>query len=360
MAAFASPFPGLTGNGDRSRLGALMLVALALLLAGACLGSVVTGPASVGMGSLIAYLSGSGALPEQDRIILEAVRLPRTALGALIGAGLGLSGAIMQGLFRNPLADPGIVGVTSGASLFAVAAIVLGAGQLAPLQTLLGGEFLPVMAFCGALLTTGLLYLIASRHGHTSATSLILSGIAIGAMSIAATGFLIFLADDRALRDITFWSMGSLGGANLAKCLSVLPFLAAALACLPFLSRGLDALVLGPAAAFHMGVPVQRLNRLCILSVAAACGACVAVAGSIGFVGIIVPHLLRLVIGPVHRYLLPASALGGASLLLAADSIARTVAAPAELPIGIVTALIGAPVFLALLLTGKGRDLMEG
>jgi iron complex transport system permease protein len=260
---------------------------------------------------------------------------------------------MMQGLFRNPLADPGIVGVTSGAALFAVAALALGGGMLAPLAAFFGSQFLPVMAFFGGLINTILLYVIATRNGMTSTTTLVLAGIAVGALSGALTGLMIFVADDRALRDITFWSLGSLGGATPAKVLATLPFILVVLVIIPFVAKGLDALILGDAAAFHMGVPVQRLKRLVILAVAAACGAAVAAAGSIGFVGIVVPHLLRLAIGPSHRFLLPASALGGGALLLLADSFARTVAAPAELPIGIVTALIGAPVFLFLLF-GKG------
>lgn len=285
--------------------------------------------------------------------MLEAVRLPRTALGLLVGAGLAVSGAMMQGLFRNPLADPGIVGVTSGAALAAVVSIVLGPTLLAPIAIVLGNHFLPLMAFLGGLLNTWVLYVIATRDGRTSTTALILSGIAIGALAAALMGLLIFLADDRQLRDITFWSLGSLGGATFGRVLSILPFIAFVMAMIPFVARGLDALVLGDAAAFHMGVPVQRLKRIVIVAVAAACGSTVAVAGSIGFVGIVVPHLLRLVTGPSHRFLLPASALGGGALLLIADSVARTVAAPAELPIGVITALFGAPVFLFLLL-GKG------
>ncbi|SSC66430.1 FecCD family ABC transporter permease [Ciceribacter selenitireducens] len=347
--------------GDRSGLGVVVILLLLALLAAAVLGSLVSGPTGVGLKVLLAYIAGDmGSLDAQDRIILEAVRLPRTALGLLVGAGLGISGAMMQGLFRNPLADPGIVGVTSGAALAAVCAIVLGGTVLAPLQSLLGDQFLPLMAFAGGLANTLLLYAIATRNGQTSTTALILSGIAIGAMSAAATGLLIVIADDRALRDITFWSLGSLGGATYAKVLAILPFILLVLATLPFVARGLDALVLGDAAAFHMGVPVQRLKRLSILAVAAACGATVAVAGSISFVGIVVPHLLRLAIGPSHRFLLPASAIGGAGLLLLADSIARTIAAPAELPIGIITAILGAPVFLILLLGRNGRAAMEG
>lgn len=361
MSTVASFMGRASVTGDRSGLGIAVILLLLALLVGAALLSLVSGPTGVGLDDLGIYLGGGAdRLADQDRIILEAVRLPRTALGLLVGAGLGISGAMMQGLFRNPLADPGIVGVTSGAAFAAVCAIVLGGTLLAPLQGFFGNQFLPLMAFAGGLANTFLLYAIATRNGQTSTTALILSGIAIGAMSAAATGLLIFVADDRALRDITFWSLGSLGGATCAKVLSILPFILLVVAALPFAARGLDALVLGDAAAFHMGVPVQRLKRLSILAVAAACGATVAVAGSISFVGIVVPHLLRLAIGPSHRFLLPASALGGASLLLIADSIARTVAAPAELPIGIITAILGAPVFLMLLLGRNGRAAMEG
>ncbi|MFN3318234.1 MAG: FecCD family ABC transporter permease [Allorhizobium sp.] len=348
-------------DGDRSGLGMLVIALLTVLLAVSVLVSIVIGPTGVGLPHLIAYLTGDqAAMDQQNRIILEAVRLPRTGMGLLIGAALGVSGAMMQGLFRNPLADPGIVGVTSGAALAAVIAIVLGPTLLFPLQAFFGEQFLPLMAFLGGLGNTLLLYAIATRNGQTSTTALILSGIAIAAMTGAATGLLIFIADDRALRDITFWSLGSLSGATTAKIVAIIPFVVFVLAIIPFVARGLDALILGDAAAFHMGVPVQRLKRLTILAVAAACGATVAAAGSIGFIGIVVPHLLRLAIGPAHRFLLPASALGGAALLLLADTVARTIAAPAELPIGIITAILGAPVFLMLLLGRQGRQAMEG
>lgn len=343
--------------GDRSRKGVITLIALCFILLLACLVSLGSGPTGVGLSELWLYFTGhSDVMETRDRVILEAVRLPRTGLGLMIGAGLAVAGAMMQGLFRNPLADPGIVGVTSGAALFAVAALALGNGILAPLSLFFGVQFLPLMAFAGGLINTFLLYLIATRNGATSTTVLILAGIAVGALSAALMGLMIFMADDRALRDITFWSLGSLGGATPTKMLSTLPFILAILVSIPFVSKGLDALILGDAAAFHMGIPVQRLKRIIILVVAAACGASVAAAGSIGFIGIVVPHLLRLVIGSSHRFLLPASAIGGAALLLLADSFARTVAAPAELPIGVVTALIGAPVFLCLLL-GKGNGL---
>lgn len=343
--------------GDRSGRARLVIAGLCLLFAVSVVFSLITGPTGVGMRDLFAWVSGrADTLALQDRVILESVRIPRTLLGLLAGAGLAVSGAMMQGLFRNPLADPGIVGVTSGAALAAVVAIVLGGSTLSPLSALLGPWFLPSFAFVGGLVNTLLLYVIATEKGETSTTMLVLAGIAIGALTGAATGLLIFWADDRALRDITFWSLGSLGGATYTKILSVLPFIAVVLALVPFLARGLDALILGDAAAFHMGVSVQRLKRVAILAVAAACGATVAAVGSIGFVGIVVPHLLRLAMGPSHRYLLPGSAIGGAALLVAADSVARTIVSPAELPIGIVTALIGTPVFLFLLL-GRGSGM---
>lgn len=360
MSAVASMGLARGIGADRTTRALAIIAFSAVLFAVSCVVSLVSGPTGVGADALVNYLLGNGdRLAAQDRVILEAVRLPRTGLAVLVGAALGLSGAMMQGLFRNPLADPGVVGVTSGAALAAVAAIVLGNGALAPLQVMLGAEFLPIMAFCGALLNTLLLYAIGTRGGRTSTMALILAGIAVGAVTTALTGLMIFMADDRALRDITFWSLGSLSGATYTKVVSILPFVLAGLLSLPFISRGLDALVLGDAAAFHMGVPVQWIKRATILVVAAACGASVAVAGSIAFVGIVVPHLLRLVMGPSHRYLLPACALCGASLLLLADSIARGIVAPAELPIGIVTAILGAPVFLSMLLGRSGRTTLD-
>lgn len=344
----------LQKTGDRSRLGLFTLVGLTILLLAATALSLAVGATGVNLWHVWQYVNGQGSsLALQERVVLEAVRLPRTALAMLVGAGLAVSGAMMQGLFRNPLADPGVVGVTSGAALFAVMGIVLGGGPLLAISSVLGSHFLPFMAFLGGLLNTWLLYRIATSGGQTQTATLILSGIAVGAISAALMGVLIFVADDRQLRDITFWSLGSLSGASWARVLSVLPFVFMVVAITPSVARGLDALVLGDAAAFHMGIRVQRLKRLIVLAVAAACGATVAVAGSIGFVGVIVPHLLRMIIGPSHRFLLPASALGGAVLLLVADSVARTVVAPAELPLGIITALFGAPVFLMLLLARR-------
>jgi iron complex transport system permease protein len=272
----------------------------------------------------------------------------------LIGAALGVSGAVMQGLFRNPLADPGLLGVSAGSALGAVMVIVLGATALAPVTALLGIYTLPVFAFLGGLLFTFMLQLVATRRGQTSIATMLLAGLALSALAMALTGIFVFMADDRQLRDLTFWQLGSLGGATWSKIWSAGPIIVAGLAAAPFLARGLNALSLGEAAAAHVGVPLQRFKTIAIVSVAAAVGASVAVSGGIGFVGIVVPHLLRLTIGPDNRYLLPASALLGASLLLIADAISRTIVAPAELPIGIVTAVAGAPVFLWILLRKRG------
>jgi iron complex transport system permease protein len=351
MSVMALANSGTVVAGDRTRRAIITTIVLCIALFLSIVISLHSGPTGVGIGQLFTYLTGSGqALSQQEQLILEAVRLPRTGLGILIGAALAVSGAMMQGLFRNPLADPGLVGVTSGAALFAIAALAFGSTALAGLTAIFGMFFLPLMAFLGGLLNTWLLYVIATRQGFTSTTVLVLAGIAIAAMTGALTGLIFFVADDRALRDITFWSLGSLGGATAAKFYATLPFALAICLVIPFVARGLDALVLGDAAAFHMGIPVQKLKRIVIIVVAAACGASVAAAGSIGFVGIVVPHLLRLIIGASHRFLLPCSAIGGAALLLLADSFARTIVAPAELPIGVVTALIGAPIFLFLLL----------
>lgn len=336
------------GAGRPSPARALGLLALLLLLAAAA--SLQTGASGV---SALRLLSAEGLAP-RERIILFDIRLPRLILGALVGAALAVSGAILQGLFRNPLADPGIVGVSSGAGLGAVLAILLG-GALPPvLAGLAGPALVPVAAFAGGWITTWLLYRLATRGGQTSIATLLLAGIGVAALAGAATGVAIYLADDAQLRDITFWGLGSLAGASWPKVAAAAPILLAALAAAPLMARGLNALALGEAAAMHLGAPVERLKSGALLIVAAGTGAAVAVSGGIGFVGIVVPHLLRLVIGPDHRLLLPAAALLGAAALTGADLAARTVVAPAELPIGIVTALAGAPVFLWLLLSRRG------
>jgi iron complex transport system permease protein len=345
--------------GDRSRVAQLMILALIALAAAMFAASIMTGAADASLSKVLRWLfSADGAeqaLSARDRIIILDIRLPRAVMGLLVGASLAVSGAIMQGLFRNPLADPALVGVSSGASLGAVLMIVLGSSLFGALFDLFGFYALPIAAFLGGLFTTLLLYRIATRSGQTSVATMLLAGIALAALANSVSGVLIFIADDKQLRDLTFWGLGSLAGANWTKIFSAGPIILVSLAIVPFLARGLNALTLGEAAAFHMGVPVQRLKNIAIVSVAASTGASVAVSGGIGFVGIVVPHVLRLIIGPDHRYLLPASALLGGTLLIFADMIARTIVPPAELPIGIITAFAGAPFFLWILLRGRSH-----
>lgn len=343
--------------GDRSELARLIIVLLCALLALTMLFSLASGASDASALAVVrGWLFGAAddALSVRDRIIINDVRLPRVVLGALVGASLAVSGAVMQGLFRNPLADPGLIGVSAGAGLAAVLVIVLGGAVLAPLTLAIGTFSLPIAAFLGGLVSTLVLYKVATRQGRTSVATMLLAGIALGALAGAVTGILVFVADDRQLRDLTFWQLGSLAGATWLKIGAVAPIMVLSMAATPFLARGLNALALGEATATHLGISVQKLKYITITSVAASVGASVAVSGGIGFVGIVVPHLLRLAMGPDNRYLLPASALLGASLLLLADAVARTIVGPAELPIGIVTAVAGAPFFLWILLRNRG------
>lgn len=332
--------------------------ALSGLLLIICVISLAVGPTEVSFQHIPGairywFLDDATALSLRERVVLMDIRMPRTLLGALVGAALAASGAMMQGLFRNPLADPGLVGVSSGSALAAVCVITLSASLPASVLDGYSVYLLPWGAFVGGAVTTALLYKIATRRGQTSISTMLLAGIALGALSGAVTGFLVFGSTDEELRDLTFWSMGGLGSSTWPRVWATLPFALAVFISLPFIAKGLNALLLGEAEAFHLGFNTQQLKRLIILLVAGASGASVAAAGAIGFVGIIVPHLLRLLIGPDHRFLLPSCALLGASLLVAADVIARTIVAPAELPIGIITAVIGAPVFLSILLSRK-------
>jgi iron complex transport system permease protein len=337
--------------------GGSLTLPLAVLVVVASLVSVSTGAAGLGPDDLIAALAGE-ELSLRDRVVLLDIRLPRLALGLGVGAALAVSGVLLQGLFRNPLADPGLVGVSAGAGLGAVLAIVLGGLLPAALLAGAGSALVPIAAGLGGWLTTIVLYRVASRGRRTDIALMLLAGIALSALAGAATGVLTFLADDRQLRDLTFWSMGSLAGATWTRLAAALPIMALALIVAPRLARGLNALALGEAQAAHMGTDVQRLKRLAILVSAGATGAAVAVSGGIGFIGIVVPHLLRQAQGPDHRRLIPDSALLGAAVLVLADLLSRSVIAPAELPIGILTALVGAPVFLWMLLrngTALGR-----
>ena len=296
----------------------------------------------------------SNPMTARDQLVLWSIRIPRIAAAAMVGGLLAASGAIMQGLFRNPLADPALVGVSSGGAFAAAAAIVFTDSRFGETVRFMQNELLPLAAFVGSLATTIILYSIASRGGRTSIAIFLLAGLAIAAIANAGIGLLVFVADDRQLRDITFWLLGSLSGATWPKAATLAPVLALALVACLSIARGLDVLVLGEAEAFHSGIDVERLKRISIVLVSAMTGVAVSVCGVVGFVGIVVPHLLRLAIGPAHRLLLPASAILGAILMTGADTLSRTIVAPAEMPIGILTAAVGAPFFLAILLRQRG------
>jgi len=231
-----------------------------------------------------------------------------------------------------------------------VATIALGHGIAAPVLQPLGVYVLPVAAFLGGIVASGVLVLVAGRHGHLMVGTLLLAGIAIAALATALTGLIAFSSDDRELRDLTLWQLGSLGGANWPRVVAILPFVLLVLILTPRLVRGLNGFLLGEAEAFHLGINVERTKRDVVIVSAASVGAAVAVAGIIGFAGIVVPHIVRLLTGPDHRLVLPGSAMLGAVLMLLADIAARMLVRPAELPIGIVMAIIGAPLFLHLIL----------
>lgn len=289
-----------------------------------------------------------------ERTIVLHLRLPRILMGMLVGASLALSGALMQGIFRNPLADPTLIGVSSGAALGASTMIVAGRRWL-ELEGWASLLSVPAAAFLAGLATTWLVYRISIRQGRTAVTTMLLAGIAINALAFSGTGFWTFVADDAELRDISFWTLGSLGGASWPRIgvLLLLTGIAGAMAVRAWFA--LDALLLGEAEAEHIGVQTHRVRRRLIACTAAMVGGAVAVSGQIAFVGLVVPHAIRLSVGPGHRLLLPLAVLGGALILPLADLVARTSFAPVELPIGIMTAFIGAPFFLYLLQRGGAR-----
>ncbi|WP_177331163.1 iron ABC transporter permease [Pseudomonas sp. NBRC 111119] len=289
---------------------------------------------------------------QQAQMILGQIRVPRTLLGLAVGAVLALSGVAMQGLFRNPLADPGLVGVAAGAAVGAAVAIV-GGSWLGGMPEALAPYLLSLCAFLGGLAVTALVYRLGRRDGQTSVATMLLAGVAMTALGGAAVGLFSYLADDATLRTLTFWNLGSLNGASYERVWPLLLVAVAVAVWLPRRAGALNALLLGESEARHLGIDVERLKRELVFCTALGVGAAVAAAGLIGFVGLVVPHLVRLLAGPDHRVVLPASLLAGGVLMLLADLVARLLLAPAELPIGIVTAFIGAPFFLVLLIRGR-------
>lgn len=333
----------------------LTTLVLGLIVAISAIYSITVGPMNISFrDSLSSLLLQSDDIAKHINLVIHEIRFPRTLLCMLVGAILALCGTVMQGLFRNPLAEPGIIGVSAGASLGAALAIVL-LGNLNVDARWMNAITLPLCAFVGGALTTIVVYRLGTNKFGTSVTIMLLAGVAISAVSGAGIGYLNYVADDQMLRDLTLWSMGSFAGANWQSITLCGITLLGLYFYFTRRAMALNALLLGESEARHLGIPIQRLKRALIVLSAVGVGVTVSAAGMIGFVGLVVPHLGRMLVGPDHRNLLPVSALLGALLLTIADMFARVAAAPAELPIGIVTALVGAPFFLYLLFQQKGK-----
>lgn len=332
-----------------------------ILLLVACTWAIGSGALAINGGQVFSILcSRMGidtgiAFAEQQENVLWIIRLPRVLMAVLIGATLSVSGAAMQGLFRNPLADPGLIGISSSASTATVVMIVLGGKLFGDYQSVFGQYGLNLATFAGALLAIIAVYRISQQQGKTNVGIMLLAGVAVNALAGATTSFITLLASDQQLRSVTFWMMGSLGGANWGNVAGILPFCLACIIGLPLLAKSLNAFSLGESDAANLGIKTEKLKTIVMALCAMGVGASVAVSGIIGFVGLVIPHIIRMIIGPEHRNLLIASALCGATLLVLADLVSRTIAEPVEIPIGIITAMVGGPFFLYLLIREKKR-----
>ncbi|MBQ4860546.1 iron ABC transporter permease [Pseudoalteromonas sp. MMG013] len=333
----------------------LFLIGLLCLCMVVCLTALATGGVNIAFSQLIHILNNVGSDSLQHAVIWE-IRLPRLLLAMAVGAGLGASGAAMQAIFRNPLADPGLIGITSGAALGAIATIVLGNTLLSSFSDTYGIYAVPIGAFLGCLIICAMIYRLSSQGNQFTIISLLLAGIAVNAIVGALIGILTLISSDAELRDLTFWSMGSLAGNSFEMILPSLIIICICCVLLTKMAKPLNIYLLGEQQAKHLGVNVVALKKKAFIYTALCTGSAVALTGMIGFVGFIVPHIMRLIMGPDHRYLMPASILGGAILLSLADILARTLILPSELPIGLITSAIGGPFFLVMLLkTYKSR-----
>ncbi|WP_407941996.1 FecCD family ABC transporter permease [Nocardiopsis codii] len=317
------------------------LVAVSLVAAGA--GAYPVPAEQVAASILHAVGLEVGTPPDRiGHTVLWDVRFPRVVLAVMVGAALGAAGAMMQGIFGNPLAEPGVIGVSSGAAVGAIVVIFTG-------LTVFGHWTIIAASFVFGLATTLFVYVFARSRGRTEVVTLLLTGIAVNAVAGAAIGLMTNFSQDAEIQTITFWQLGSVSTATWSKVAAIAPCLLAGLAVIPVYARRLDLLALGEGPARHLGVDVERMRLVLICALALLTSAAVAFAGIVAFIGLVVPHIIRMITGPGHRVLLPASALGGGLLLLAADLLARTVAAPAEIPLGVVTAALGGPFFFYLL-----------
>ncbi len=338
----------------------ILLGLVLLLLVMACI-SLTTGPITTRFSDVILALAGTlSREPDTpasglDQVIIH-LRLPRLILGILVGAGLAMAGTVMQSLFRNPMADPGLLGVSSGAALGAVSFIVLGVSMMPGLFATWGSWLLSAAAFSGSLISLLLVYRLARFNYRTDIATMLLAGVAVNAITGALIGLMSYLASDMELRDLVFWSLGSLEIANWWKLAITIALVAPGCLWMLAFSSALNANLLGENEARHLGFDVERMKIRLIVLVALVVGVLVAVSGVIGFVGLLIPHLLRLVCGPDHRLLLPAAGMLGAVLVIAADIVARSAIAPAEIPIGIITSVLGGPFFLWLLIRHRHRQ----
>jgi len=302
---------------------------------------------------LWASIANGDAISASDKYVLFDIRLPRIVMAILIGSALAVSGTCLQGMFKNPLATPSLIGITSGASLFAALTIVLGSSIRPFIPDILNYSLISIMAFIGAVLTMTFVYRMSTINGKTNIIIMLLSGVAVSALAGALTGFLTYFSTEEQLRDLTFWSLGSLGAASWLK--NGILFVIIALSYILLINKGkaLNAMMLGEKDAQHLGIPVEKIKKQIIILTALMVGTCVAFSGSIGFVGLIVPYILRLIFKSNYHIILPLSAILGSILLLCADTISRTLVAPSEIPIGILTAFMGAPIFIAILIRFK-------
>jgi iron complex transport system permease protein len=331
---------------------AAIIGALALLSAASVVAGLSIGPSSISPWRMLAALLGDRTR-YADAIL--AIRAPRVALALATGGGLAVAGAALQALFRNPLADPGLTGITGGAAFAAVAAIAFQDLLVGHLPSPYGALVLPVAAFLGGLAAVSLCYWAARTPDGVSIPTMLLSGIGIGTVAGAGIGAIIFLADDAQLRSISFWTLGSLGAASWLSLSLSLPAVIGGAIYLLRRGRELDALSLGEAEAFGLGVDTRVLKGRIIVAAALVTGATVCLAGMVGFVGLVAPHIARLLVGAGNRAVLPAAMLFGATLLVGADVAARTLAAPAEIPVGILTSMVGGPLFFWLVVYRHGR-----
>ncbi|MDX2266151.1 MAG: iron ABC transporter permease [Hyphomicrobiales bacterium] len=348
----ASSVAGVAQRAQRRRWA--VIAVLAAGLAAASLISLGVGAVPVSPGEALRAAFGLGDVDPRAEAVVNAIRLPRLILGLAAGATLGLCGSAMQAFFRNPLADPGLLGVSNGAAVAAAAYIIFGSAAAGALPSVLAAFGLPAAAFCGGLAAIYALFAFGRRGGVISSAQMLLAGVAIGALAGSGLAYLTFISTDQQLRAITFWMLGSLGGATWEQLGPSCILGVAACMGLLRLAGPLNAYLLGEREAQHLGVDVEALKRSVILMVAVGVGAIVAVTGVIGFIGLVAPHMVRLFAGADHRVVLPGSALMGALLVVLADAAARTVVAPAELPIGVLTSLFGAPFFLWLLTRRSG------